>query len=325
MSKPFQPIDDLLALFESSKDQLGPAIQQVFGEDWQISQGDVVHSRTEDLLEMGISNPGICLQYQNDQDQEFLLLLPEGEVGKTWLDAEQEETHQKLQSLIEAIRGILPAEHTSEAVWEPDLLDRLMTDLGSDYAGIIPFDLFSESDPALGQPLFVVGLGNAPAQEHLETEDEPFSAVNGLLDEIDPVQALDEDGLDDVSADFPDESYEDELVEDFTEAEFSEQTETSAEESLDGMELVQRVRRVLPLQVVVSVRVAEKKIDIEQLIRICPGTLIMFQKSCDDLLDLYVNNIRFAQGEAVKIGEKFGLKVNEVGGKQTREPGVFSL
>ncbi|HCS53445.1 FliM/FliN family flagellar motor switch protein [Rubinisphaera sp.] len=101
--------------------------------------------------------------------------------------------------------------------------------------------------------------------------------------------------------------------------------ETNSQTEIDPKDMVNRVRRILPLTVKVSVRVAEKKIDVGQLANLCPGTLIMFQKSCDDLLDLYVNNQHYAQGEAVKIGEKFGLKINEVGVKPQRPPGVFTL
>jgi len=71
--------------------------------------------------------------------------------------------------------------------------------------------------------------------------------------------------------------------------------------------------RLRPLPVEISVRVAEKKIPMPQLLAITPGMLITFNKSCEDLLDLYVNNTRYCRGEAVKIGENFGLKINQVG------------
>jgi flagellar motor switch protein FliN/FliY len=71
-----------------------------------------------------------------------------------------------------------------------------------------------------------------------------------------------------------------------------------------------RLRR-LPVQV--SVRLVEKKIPMSQLLGIAPGMLITFNKSCDDLLDLFVNNARYCRGEAVKIGENFGLKINQLG------------
>jgi flagellar motor switch protein FliN len=74
--------------------------------------------------------------------------------------------------------------------------------------------------------------------------------------------------------------------------------------------------RELPVQV--SVRLAEKKISVSQLLAISSGSLITFPKSCEALLDLYVNNARYCRGEAVKIGENFGLKINEVGTTEER-------
>lgn len=73
--------------------------------------------------------------------------------------------------------------------------------------------------------------------------------------------------------------------------------------------------RILNLPVTVNVQLAQKKIEMEQLMMISPGALITFNKSCEDLLELYVNNSVYCRGEAVKIGEKFGLKVNEIGGQ----------
>jgi flagellar motor switch protein FliN len=71
--------------------------------------------------------------------------------------------------------------------------------------------------------------------------------------------------------------------------------------------------RLRNLPVSVSVRIAEKRVSVLQLLDVSAGTLITFPKSCDDQLDLYVNNSLYGKGEAVKIGEKFGLKINEVG------------
>ena len=78
------------------------------------------------------------------------------------------------------------------------------------------------------------------------------------------------------------------------------------------------------LPVVVTARLAEKKIELGQLRSLTPGALITFNKSCEDLLDLYVNNHRYCRGEAVKIGEKFGLKINEVGVVEVRESRILN-
>lgn len=82
--------------------------------------------------------------------------------------------------------------------------------------------------------------------------------------------------------------------------------------------------RLVNLPVQISVRLAEKKIEVGQLLSLTHGALITFNKPCEDLLDLYVNNRLFCRGEAVKIGEKFGLKINEVGAVSVRETRVIS-
>ncbi len=74
-----------------------------------------------------------------------------------------------------------------------------------------------------------------------------------------------------------------------------------------------REKRLAGLPITVRVELASKKIELRQLTAISPGSLITFSKSCEDLLDLYINNERYCRGEAIKIGEKFGLKVTEVG------------
>lgn len=73
-----------------------------------------------------------------------------------------------------------------------------------------------------------------------------------------------------------------------------------------------RLERLRKVPVTISVRLAEKKIEMGQLLALTPGGLITFNKSCEDLLDLYVNNRLYCRGEAVKVGEKFGLKINEL-------------
>ena len=84
-----------------------------------------------------------------------------------------------------------------------------------------------------------------------------------------------------------------------------------------------RLRRIAGLPVEISVRLAEKRISVGQLLAMSPGSLITFSRSCEDLLDLYVNNHRYCLGEAVKIGEKFGLKITEVNPEPVQKQSVI--
>jgi len=83
------------------------------------------------------------------------------------------------------------------------------------------------------------------------------------------------------------------------------------------------IDRLRSVSVPIIVKLAEKKIEMGQLLGIGTGAIITFEKSCEDLLDLYVNNHLFCRGEAVKIGEKFGIKVCEVGAVEQRVSAVL--
>ncbi len=82
--------------------------------------------------------------------------------------------------------------------------------------------------------------------------------------------------------------------------------------------------RIRNLHVPVIVKLAERRIEVEELLRLGPGALITFDKPCEDLLELMVNDKLYARGEAVKIGEKFGIKISEVGYVPQRAPRILN-
>ncbi len=70
-------------------------------------------------------------------------------------------------------------------------------------------------------------------------------------------------------------------------------------------------RRVLNLSVPVSVVIARKTMPLNQVLQLVPGSMIQFAQPCDDPLSLEVVGKQIAVGTAVKIGDKFGLKLSE--------------
>jgi flagellar motor switch protein FliN/FliY len=71
-------------------------------------------------------------------------------------------------------------------------------------------------------------------------------------------------------------------------------------------------RSLLHIEVPVVVTLAAKKQAVGQILELGPGSIIHFDKSCDEMLDLSVGEHRIAQGEAVKVGDKFGLRVTSL-------------
>ena len=73
------------------------------------------------------------------------------------------------------------------------------------------------------------------------------------------------------------------------------------------------LRRILKLQVPVIVKLAERKLPVAEVLRLGIGSIIEFVKRNEEPLELLVNNKAVAVGEAVKVGENFGLRVKQVG------------
>lgn len=89
--------------------------------------------------------------------------------------------------------------------------------------------------------------------------------------------------------------------------------------------LAKRVARINKVPVHLIVRIAERKLELEQLRRIAPGALLMFDKPYDSPLDVYVDNRLYCRGEAVKIGETFGVKISECNSQIIREKKVHQV
>ncbi len=71
-------------------------------------------------------------------------------------------------------------------------------------------------------------------------------------------------------------------------------------------------RSLLKVRVPVTVTLAAKKQPIGKIIELVPGSIIAFDKSCDEMLELEVSGHPIAEGECVKVGDKFGLRVTSL-------------
>ena len=90
------------------------------------------------------------------------------------------------------------------------------------------------------------------------------------------------------------------------------QIEPSAHPS-DGSEaLPQYSRSLLSIHVPVVVNLAETKMTVDSVVHLGPGSIIQFTKSCDEMLDLEAGEHKIAEGEAVKVGDKFGLRITSI-------------
>ena len=68
-------------------------------------------------------------------------------------------------------------------------------------------------------------------------------------------------------------------------------------------------RTLLALEVPVIVEIGRRRLPLAEVLGWEPGTMIELTKPADAELDLRVNALPVATGTAVKVGEKFGLRV----------------
>ena len=66
----------------------------------------------------------------------------------------------------------------------------------------------------------------------------------------------------------------------------------------------------IPLQI--SVEVGRSKILLRDLLKMGEGYVIELDKLAGEPLDLYVNSRLIARGEAVMVGDKFGIRLTDV-------------
>ncbi|HVT90557.1 MAG TPA: FliM/FliN family flagellar motor switch protein [Tepidisphaeraceae bacterium] len=71
--------------------------------------------------------------------------------------------------------------------------------------------------------------------------------------------------------------------------------------------------RIMRLQVPVIVKLAERRLSLSEVMRLGTGAIIEFFKPNEEPLELLINNKAIALGEAVKVGENFGLRITQIG------------
>ncbi len=69
-------------------------------------------------------------------------------------------------------------------------------------------------------------------------------------------------------------------------------------------------RRLLRIRVPVRVTLVSQRKSIQEIIELGPGSIVKFDKTCDEPLELCVGERPVAHGEVVKVGDKFGLKIS---------------
>lgn len=71
-------------------------------------------------------------------------------------------------------------------------------------------------------------------------------------------------------------------------------------------------RSILRVSVPVVVKLAQKSMPADQVLRLVPGAMIQFDKHCETPMTVEVGGQPIAEGEIVKTGDKFGIRIGQI-------------
>lgn len=72
------------------------------------------------------------------------------------------------------------------------------------------------------------------------------------------------------------------------------------------------VARILDLPLVVHVELGHRRMRVTDLLQVGVGSVIDLDTAAGAPLGIYANNTLIAQGEAVVVGERYGVRVTEI-------------
>ncbi len=73
------------------------------------------------------------------------------------------------------------------------------------------------------------------------------------------------------------------------------------------------ISRLLAIEVPIIVQLGMRRLSVGEVMRFAVGAIIEFQKPADEDLELLANNRPVGKGQAVKVGENFGLRLTASG------------
>jgi flagellar motor switch protein FliN/FliY len=74
-----------------------------------------------------------------------------------------------------------------------------------------------------------------------------------------------------------------------------------------------KLARLLQMRVPVIVKLAESQMPLAGILNLTNGSILEFDRPADAELELMVNNKVIGYGQAVKVGENFGLRIGRIG------------
>lgn len=255
------------------------AFGRALGIEAQLSVGESGTVNTEALPE-GLSGPGLAIVLTVESTGALILLPESSGVLPSWYGEPDEAGSRRLETLAQELgAAVLPEQYMpsdSKASKVESLNESLVRGEVSDGAVILPLelqhDVGTRATAYLIWPAAKPGaiLGEQAAQPENEWPPPPPPSMPNWLAE--PTRP--------------------------------------AKKPATLRDLPNYTRSLLRIRLPVVVTLARKREPLGRVVELGPGSIIQFDKSCEEMLELDVGGRSVATGEAVKVGDKFGLRVN---------------
>ena len=274
---------------ESGRERAAKALVQAFGDPWEMETG-MASSWNDDSLPAEWDSSGLVFVLQSGQNAAVALLSEASGLVPGWCSQPDETGQSKLRLLGEELSAAFfpatsaPAECTIGRV--KNLRDATFRAAPSANSAMVAFTVRSLDRTGT---LWVVWP--ASKAEQVPLDDQIKSGTSKVHDQ---------------SGERADSTAK------------SPRTATRREalryQDMDeGIELLPSYSRsLLRIRVPVTVTLAVTKQSLEAILNIGSGSIIHFNKSCEDTLTLEVAGHKVAVGETVKVGDKFGLWITSM-------------
>ena len=69
---------------------------------------------------------------------------------------------------------------------------------------------------------------------------------------------------------------------------------------------------LLDVDVPIIATIGRTEVPIQQILQLCPGSVLKLNKSIDAPIELYLKDIKFANGSVVVVDGKFAVRIKEI-------------
>jgi flagellar motor switch protein FliN/FliY len=74
------------------------------------------------------------------------------------------------------------------------------------------------------------------------------------------------------------------------------------------------------VEVELTLEIGRRKMKIADVLKLAPGSTLELSKSAGEPLDVFINGQLLGRGEAVVVGDRYGLRITELVGANRKEP-----